>query len=294
MEIFRCPWCGSDPLYVRYHDEEWGVPVHDDTRLFEMLTLEGAQAGLSWITVLRKRERYRELFEGFDPARVVRITPRTLAAILADPGIIRNRAKVESTVSNARAVLAVQDEFGSLDGWLWSFVGGRPLRRGRRGLGAGGGGAAAAVLLGRAAGLTVWVTSRDESKAERARNLGAHAAFETGARLPERVDLVLETVGEATWGHSLRAVREGGAIVVSGATTGWNPPAELHRVYFRRLRVLGTTMGTLAELRSLVQTLVATGVRPVVDDTYDLRDGRRAYERLAEGDVFGKLVLTND
>lgn len=127
MEILtRCPWCGTDPLYVRYHDEEWGVPVHDDHRLFEMLTLEGAQAGLSWITVLRKRERYREVFEGFDPERVVRLTPRRLAKILDDPGVIRHRGKVESTVSNARGVLALQQEFGSLDRYLWQFVGGAP------------------------------------------------------------------------------------------------------------------------------------------------------------------------
>lgn len=131
-EPTRCPWCGTDPLYVRYHDEEWGVPEHDDHRLFELLTLEGAQAGLSWITVLRKRERYRELFHNFDPERVVRMTPRALGKVLEDPGIIRHRGKVESTVSNARAVLAVQDEFGSLDRYLWDFVDGDPLQPGRR------------------------------------------------------------------------------------------------------------------------------------------------------------------
>ena len=159
--------------------------------------------------------------------------------------------------------------------------------------GAGGGVATAAVLLGRAAGLTMWVTSRDEAKAARARELGAHAAFETGARLPERVDVVLETVGEATWAHSLRSVRQGGTVVVSGATTGGNPPAELNRVFFRQLSIAGSTMGSLAELQALVRMLAATGVRPVVDATFDLRDGRRAYERLAKGEVFGKLVLTN-
>jgi NADPH:quinone reductase-like Zn-dependent oxidoreductase len=158
--------------------------------------------------------------------------------------------------------------------------------------GAGGGVATAAIVLGRAAGLTVWVTSRDEAKLERARALGAHAGFETGARLPDRVDLVLETVGKATWGHSLRAVRQGGAVVVCGATTGWDPSAELNRVYFRQLRIIGSTMGTRDELAGLVRMLVASGARPVVDATYDLPDGRRAYERLAAGDVFGKLVLT--
>lgn len=131
----RCPWCGTDPLYVRYHDEEWGVPQHDDHRLFELLTLEGAQAGLSWITVLRKRARYRELFEGFDPERVVRLTPRNLDAILADPGIIRHRGKVESAVSNARAVLAVRDEHGSLDRYLWGFAGGRQQQNAWRTMG---------------------------------------------------------------------------------------------------------------------------------------------------------------
>ncbi|MEX0899154.1 MAG: DNA-3-methyladenine glycosylase I [Gammaproteobacteria bacterium] len=123
----RCPWAGDDPLYQRYHDEEWGVPQHDDHRLFELITLEGAQAGLSWITVLRKRERYRAVFHGFDPERVVRMTPRALETALTDPGIIRHRGKVESTVSNARAVLAIQHEFRSLDAYLWSFVDGKPI-----------------------------------------------------------------------------------------------------------------------------------------------------------------------
>ena len=126
-DLTRCAWAGDDPLYRRYHDEEWGVPQHDERRLFELLTLEGAQAGLSWITVLRKRARYRELFHGFDPARVVRMTPRELERILQDPGIIRHRGKVESVVSNARAVLTVQAEADSLDAHLWSFVGGAPV-----------------------------------------------------------------------------------------------------------------------------------------------------------------------
>jgi DNA-3-methyladenine glycosylase I len=121
VERRRCSWCGDDPLYTRYHDEEWGVPLHDDRRLFEMLTLEGAQAGLSWITVLRKRERYREVFEGFDPQRVARFDSRDVERLLSDPGIVRNRLKVRGTVTNARAVLGVQDEFGSLEAYLWGL-----------------------------------------------------------------------------------------------------------------------------------------------------------------------------
>jgi DNA-3-methyladenine glycosylase I len=122
----RCAWAGSDPLYIVYHDEEWGVPLHDERRLFEMLILEGAQAGLSWITVLRRRESYRRAFDGFDPERVARYGPEKKAALLADPGIIRNRAKVDAAVTNARAFLAVREAAGSFDSFLWSFVGGRP------------------------------------------------------------------------------------------------------------------------------------------------------------------------
>ncbi|MEC9373685.1 MAG: DNA-3-methyladenine glycosylase I [Planctomycetota bacterium] len=117
----RCDWARND-LAIRYHDEEWGVPVHDDRTLFEFIILEGAQAGLSWDTILRKRPRYRELFHDFDPARVARITPARIEKLLADPGIVRNRAKVESTVANARAFLAIQKEHGSFDAWIWSFV----------------------------------------------------------------------------------------------------------------------------------------------------------------------------
>jgi DNA-3-methyladenine glycosylase I len=122
----RCPWA-TTPESIAYHDAEWGVPVHDDRVLFEFLTLEGAQAGLSWETVLRKRERYRKLFHAFDPQRVARMTPKAVDRILADPGIIRNRAKVESAVGNARAVLAARDEFGSFDAYVWRFVDGRPI-----------------------------------------------------------------------------------------------------------------------------------------------------------------------
>ena len=124
----RCAWAGTDPLYVRYHDEEWGVPLHDDRRLFEFIVLEGAQAGLSWRTILGKRERYRTAFAGFDPRRVARFGRRDVARLLADPGLVRNRLKIAAAIANARAVLAVQEEHGSLDRYLWSFVGGTPIR----------------------------------------------------------------------------------------------------------------------------------------------------------------------
>ncbi len=124
----RCEWAGDDPLYVEYHDEEWGVPVHDDRTLFEFLVLEGAQAGLSWITILRKREGYREAFAGFDPERVARFGEPRVEKLLRNPGIVRNRLKVASAVTNARAFLAVRDEFGSFDAYLWRFVGGAPKK----------------------------------------------------------------------------------------------------------------------------------------------------------------------
>jgi DNA-3-methyladenine glycosylase I len=124
----RCGWVPADqPLYLAYHDVEWGVPVHDDQRLFEMLTLEGAQAGLSWSTILNKREGYRRAFAGFDPAKVARFTPSKVERLLQDPGIVRNRMKVESAVNNARRVSEVRRELGSLEGYLWSFVGGEPI-----------------------------------------------------------------------------------------------------------------------------------------------------------------------
>jgi len=126
-EPVRCAWCGSDPLYIAYHDQEWGVPVHEDGHLFEMLILEGAQAGLSWITVLRKREAYRRAFAGFDPAAVARFGPERQAELLQDPGIIRNRLKVAAAVGNARAFLELQREFGSFDAYLWSHAPDGPL-----------------------------------------------------------------------------------------------------------------------------------------------------------------------
>lgn len=127
-EISRCPWCGSDPLYRSYHDQEWGVPLHDERRLLEMLTLEGAQAGLSWLTILRKREGYRRAFCGFDPQVVADFGDADVARLLADPGIVRNRLKIASAISNARAVLELQARYGSLDAFLWGFVEGKPIR----------------------------------------------------------------------------------------------------------------------------------------------------------------------
>ena len=131
----RCAWSGTDPLYVSYHDEEWGVPVHDDGRLFEFLVLEGAQAGLSWSTILRKRDAYRLAFDWFDPRKVARYDKRKIAALLADAGIVRNRAKIESAIKNATAFLDVQAEFGSFDAYQWRFVDGRPIQNRRRSVG---------------------------------------------------------------------------------------------------------------------------------------------------------------
>jgi DNA-3-methyladenine glycosylase I len=122
----RCAWCGTDPLYVAYHDDEWGVPLHDDRRLFEMLILEGAQAGLSWLTILKKRDNYRRALHDFDAARIARYTSKDVARLLADPGIVRNRLKIEACIRNARGVLAVLEEFGSLDTFLWRYVEGVP------------------------------------------------------------------------------------------------------------------------------------------------------------------------
>jgi DNA-3-methyladenine glycosylase I len=124
----RCGWCGTTPVYVAYHDKEWGVPSRDDGHLFEMLNLEGAQAGLSWLTILKKREGYREAFDGFDPARVALYRGARIERLLKNPAIVRNRAKIEATILNARATLEVQDEFGSLASYLWTFVDGKPVQ----------------------------------------------------------------------------------------------------------------------------------------------------------------------
>jgi DNA-3-methyladenine glycosylase I len=129
----RCDWAKGD-LYVAYHDQEWGVPVHDDRRLFEFLILEGAQAGLSWITILKKRENYRQAFDGFDPKKVAKYDSRKVSELLSDPGIVRNRLKVQSAIQNAKAFLAIQKEFGSFDAYIWRFVGGKPLQNKRKSL----------------------------------------------------------------------------------------------------------------------------------------------------------------
>lgn len=123
----RCQWCGTDPLYVRYHDEEWGVPVHDEKKHFEFLLLEGAQAGLSWITILKRREGYRKAFADFDPKQVARFDDKKVKSLLVDEGIIRNRLKVESAIKNAQAFIKVQEAFGTFDKYIWSFVNGKPI-----------------------------------------------------------------------------------------------------------------------------------------------------------------------
>lgn len=127
LEPMRCAWAGGDPLLIAYHDREWGVPVHDDRTLFEFLVLEGAQAGLSWLTILRRREAYRRAFAGFDPAVVAVFGKSDVERLLADPGLIRNRRKIEAAVGNARAFVAVQEEFGSFDAYIWRFTGGRVI-----------------------------------------------------------------------------------------------------------------------------------------------------------------------
>jgi NADPH:quinone reductase-like Zn-dependent oxidoreductase len=157
--------------------------------------------------------------------------------------------------------------------------------------GAGGGVATALIVLGRAAGLRMWATSRDEAKAARAAELGADRVFGSGARLPERVDAVMETVGAATWSHSVKSLKPGGTIVISGATSGANPPAELTRVFFLELKVVGSTMGTKEELAGLLQLCATTGIRPVIDSVLPLAEAREGFARLEKGEVFGKIVL---
>jgi NADPH:quinone reductase-like Zn-dependent oxidoreductase len=158
--------------------------------------------------------------------------------------------------------------------------------------GAAGGVATALIVLASTAGVRVWVTGRSEEKRSRALELGAEQAFEPGTRLPERVDAVMETIGEATWAHSVRALKPGGTLVVSGATSGAAPPAELNRVFFLQLSIVGSTMGTRDELERLLRFCVDKGVRPVIHDSVELREARRGFEALLEGDVVGKIVLT--
>ncbi|WP_037607802.1 zinc-binding dehydrogenase [Streptacidiphilus rugosus] len=158
--------------------------------------------------------------------------------------------------------------------------------------GAGGGVATALIVLGKAAGLRVWTTSRDEAKGVRAVELGADAWFPSGARLPDRVDAVMETVGAATWSHSIKSLKPGGTLVISGATSGPNPPAaELTRIFFLELKVVGSTMGTKDELAGLLNLCATAGVRPVIDSVLPLADAREGFARIAKGDVFGKIVL---
>ena len=158
--------------------------------------------------------------------------------------------------------------------------------------GAGGGVATALIQLASAAGFTTWVTSRDEAKREYAKSLGASEVFESGARLPGKVDAVMESVGEATWSHSMRSLRPGGRIVICGATSGANPPADLNRLFFLQLEVVGSTMGTRAEFEALVKFLGETGVRPHIQQVFALADAKSAYELMVNGDVQGKLILT--
>jgi NADPH:quinone reductase-like Zn-dependent oxidoreductase len=158
--------------------------------------------------------------------------------------------------------------------------------------GAGGGVSTALIMLARQAGFRVWVTSRDEAKGARAVELGAHEAFASGARLPEKVDVVMETVGAATWSHSLRSLRPGGRVVIAGATSGSQPPADLSRVFFLQLSVVGSTMGTREELERLVAMCEATGVRPLIDHVLPLARADEALRHVASGDLFGKIVLT--
>ena len=157
--------------------------------------------------------------------------------------------------------------------------------------GAGGGVSTAAILLGRAAGLRMWVTSRDEAKGAQAVELGAHQAFEAGARLPERVDGVLETVGRATWEHSLKSVRNQGTVVVAGMTSG-DAPGGLPHLFFRQIRVVGSTMGTRGELRKLLTFMASAGIEPLIDSVVPLDEAESAYAKMAEGELFGKIVLT--
>lgn len=168
------------------------------------------------------------------------------------------------------------------------------LRPGQRVLvqGAGGGVSTASILLAAGAGIEVTVTSRDEGRLERARELGAHVTLASGERVPNRVDVVIETVGEATWKHSMRSLGEHGRIVVAGSTSGANPGADLQRLFFRELSVIGSTMGTRAELDDLLRFLAVTGIRPLIDSERPLADARDAFERMAAGEEFGKLVLT--
>ncbi|WP_024475932.1 zinc-binding dehydrogenase, partial [Arthrobacter sp. CAL618] len=159
--------------------------------------------------------------------------------------------------------------------------------------GAGGGVSTSVISLASAAGFRVWVTSRSKAKQQRALELGAAAVFDDGARLPERVDVVFDSVGEATWSHSLKSLKPGGAVVTCGATSGAAPGADLNRVFFLQLKVLGSTMGTREELIRLTRFLVATGVRPEIDEVFPLEQAEKGFRKMLEGEVFGKIVFTH-
>lgn len=159
--------------------------------------------------------------------------------------------------------------------------------------GAGGGVATAAIILGKALGLRVWVTSRDAAKGDWAVGIGADQAFETGARLPEKVDAVIETVGEATWSHSLKSLRPGGTVVVSGATSGAMPPADLNRVFFLQLQIVGSTMGTRDEFENMLALLAESGARPIIDQTLAMNDAREGFAAMLDGELRGKVVMTH-
>ncbi len=242
-------------------------------------------------------------------------------AVVPDPGVDPQRAtglgaglsilseRIDGTHAERVAVpaanlvdkpddLSFEDAACLPTAWLTAYrmlFGCAETRPGHRVLiqGSTGGVATAGIQLARAAGCHVTVTGRDHAGRQHALDLGAHAAVEPGARVPERVDVALETVGEATYGHSLRSLQPGGTVVVAGATTGFNPPAELNRLFARSLRVVGTSMGTRAELEDLVRTLAVSGVRPTIDSRFPLAEARAAYDRLASGQAVGKVVLTN-
>jgi NADPH:quinone reductase-like Zn-dependent oxidoreductase len=157
--------------------------------------------------------------------------------------------------------------------------------------GAGGGLSTALIVLAKAQGLSVWVTSRSAEKRDRALSIGADAVFESGERLPDRVDAVMESVGQATWQHSVRALRPGGTIVISGATSGDAPPAELTRIFFLQLRVLGSTMGSIEEFREMLELMEAKKIAPIIDSTYDFTEALTAFARMNDGELFGKVVI---
>jgi NADPH:quinone reductase-like Zn-dependent oxidoreductase len=227
--------------------------------------------------------------ESLDPKRTLlsELHPGSLAERVAVPR--HNLVPKPAELSFAEAACLPT---AYLTAYRMLFTRGR-LRPGQTVLvqGAAGGVASAAIQIARAAGARVWATGREERKRRYARELGAHEAFEAGARLPDRVDVVIETVGEATWAHSLRAVKPGGIVVVAGATSGINPPADLSRVFFKQIEVIGSTMGSRAELEDLVGMTAATGLRPKIDRTLALADSAEGIAALVEGEVFGKIVV---